>query len=118
MLYYQDWTDYSDFDEIAGGFVNDNSSEAWICFPSRFSWRVFFCLRFFLEIHYDQGRKGPERLKMHEVRVYDNSGKLKKVISVKELNKRAELQVQSPALFKKSRPTAKTETLVKKVAKS
>ena len=55
---------------------------------------------------------------MHEVRVYDNSGKLKKVISVKELNKRAELQVQSPALFKKSRPTAKTETLVKKVAKS
>ena len=55
---------------------------------------------------------------MHEVRVYDNSGKLKKVISVKELNKRAELQVQSPALFKKSRPIAKTETLVKKAAKS
>ena len=61
---------------------------------------------------------GPERAGMHEVRVYDNSGKLKKVISVKELNKRAELQVQSPALFKKSRPTVKTEAAVKKTAKS
>ena len=60
---------------------------------------------------------GPERADMHEVRVYDNSGKLKKVISVKELNKRAELQVQSPALFKKSRPAVKTEASVKKAGK-
>ena len=54
---------------------------------------------------------------MHEVRVYDNSGKLKKVISVKELNKRSELQVQSPALFKKNRPVVKEQVAVRKAAK-
>ena len=42
---------------------------------------------------------------MHEVRVYDNSGKLKKVISAKALAKRADLQIQSPALFRKNRKT-------------
>jgi hypothetical protein len=55
---------------------------------------------------------------MHEVRVYDDSGKLKKVISVKELKKRADLQVESPMLFKKNRPAAKTEGPVNKTAKS
>ena len=64
------------------------------------------------------GSERPGKVNMHEVRVYDNSGKLKKVISVKELNKRAELQVQSPALFKKSRPAAKTDVTSSKAAKS
>ena len=55
---------------------------------------------------------------MHEVRVYDDSGKLKKVISVNELKKRSDLQVESPMLFKKNRPAAKTEVPLKKTAKS
>jgi len=55
---------------------------------------------------------------MHEVRVYDDSGKLKKVISVKELKKRADLQVESPMLFKKNRPAEKAGAPVKKAAKS
>ena len=45
---------------------------------------------------------------MHEVRVYDDSGKLKKIISVKELRKRAELLVESPMMFKKNNPGEKT----------
>ena len=55
---------------------------------------------------------------MHEVRVYDDSGKLKKVISVNELKKRSDLQVESPMMFKKNRPAAKTETSDNKTAKS
>lgn len=44
---------------------------------------------------------------MHEVRVYDNLGNLKKVISVKTLKKRAEQQIQTPSLFRKDRKNAK-----------
>ena len=40
---------------------------------------------------------------MHEVKVYDNSGNLKKVISVKALNIRSQKQLDSPALFKKDK---------------
>lgn len=40
---------------------------------------------------------------MHEVRIYDGSGNLKKVVSVKNLNKRSDLQINSPSLFKKNR---------------
>jgi len=52
---------------------------------------------------------------MHEVRVYDKAGKLKKVISEKTLTKRSDLQIQSPSLFrkqgrKKKEPTPLTET--------
>jgi len=65
-----------------------------------------------------QSHEGSERAKMHEVRVYDDSGKLKKVISVNELKKRADRQVESPMLFKKNRPAAKTEAPVNKAAKS
>lgn len=55
---------------------------------------------------------------MHEVRVYDDSGKLKKIISVKELKKRADLQVESPMMFKKNRPAAKPEVPDSKAAES
>jgi hypothetical protein len=65
-----------------------------------------------------QSHDGSERAKMHEVRVYDDSGKLKKVISVKELKERTDLQVESPMMFKKNRPATKTEAPVKIVAKS
>ena len=54
---------------------------------------------------------------MHEVRVYDDSGKLKKIISVKDLKKRAELLVESPMMFKKNRPTGKTEVSTRKTQK-
>ncbi len=49
---------------------------------------------------------------MHEVRVYDGLGNLKKVISVKKLNIRSKKQLESPYLFRKDkrsrRPTGKT----------
>lgn len=36
---------------------------------------------------------------MHEVKVYDSSGKLKKVISTKSLNIRSNKQLEDPSLF-------------------
>jgi len=40
---------------------------------------------------------------MNEVKVFDRSGKLKEVISVKELNVRSENQLESPNLFLKNK---------------
>ena len=48
---------------------------------------------------------------MHEVKVYDSSGKLKKVISVKALTKRSDQQINSPSLYikkgRKAKPSVK-----------
>jgi hypothetical protein len=56
---------------------------------------------------------------MHEVRVYDSSGKLKKIISVKALTKRSDLQIQSPSLYvKKGRKAKPMITVEKKDIKS
>ena len=38
---------------------------------------------------------------MHEVKVFDASGNLKKVISVKTLNKRTDNQINSPSFYNK-----------------
>jgi len=38
---------------------------------------------------------------MHEVKVFDSSGNLKKVISVKTLNKRTDKQINSPSFYNK-----------------
>ena len=38
---------------------------------------------------------------MHEVKVFDSSGKLKKVISVKSLQKRSLEIIEKPSLFRK-----------------
>jgi len=46
---------------------------------------------------------------MHEVKVYDNSGNLKKVISVKKLNLRSRKQLEFPALFRKNKRTARPQ---------
>ncbi|MBC8288165.1 MAG: hypothetical protein H8E42_11890 [Nitrospinae bacterium] len=40
---------------------------------------------------------------MHEVKVYDNSGNLKKVISVKALNIRSKKQLETPSMFKRNK---------------
>lgn len=49
---------------------------------------------------------------MHEVKVYDNSGKLKKVISIKALNIRSTKQLETPSMFRKNKkgrmPSPKT----------
>jgi len=52
---------------------------------------------------------------MHEIRVYDGSGTLKKIISTEELNARSIQQLESPHLFTKNkrragRPPAKPST--------
>jgi hypothetical protein len=44
-----------------------------------------------------------KKLQMHEVKIYDSAGKLKRVISVKTLNKRSEKQFENPSLFKKKK---------------
>lgn len=44
---------------------------------------------------------------MHEVKVYDSSGNLKKVISVKTLTKRSDQQIASPSLYNKKGRKAK-----------
>ncbi len=62
---------------------------------------AFFC----------QFRQGINRLKrgqfMHEVKVYDGSGNLKEVISVKKLNIRSKQQLESPSLFMKNKKTGR-----------
>jgi hypothetical protein len=40
---------------------------------------------------------------MHEVKVYDSSGKLKKVISTRSLNNRSNKQLETPSLFLKNK---------------
>ena len=44
---------------------------------------------------------------MHEVKVYDSSGNLKKVISVKSLNIRSKKQMEVPSLFRKNKRTGR-----------
>lgn len=45
---------------------------------------------------------------MHEVKVFDSSGKLKKVISIKSLNHRSNKQLEDPAFFLKNKRGRKT----------
>ena len=40
---------------------------------------------------------------MHEVKVYDRSGKLKKVISINALNRRENQQIEDPSIFSKKK---------------
>jgi hypothetical protein len=40
---------------------------------------------------------------MYEVKVYDNSGKLKKVISINALNIRSKQQLETPAMFMRNK---------------
>ena len=49
---------------------------------------------------------------MHEVKVYDSSGKLKKIISVKALTKRSDQQINSPSLYIKKGRKAKPSVQV------
>ena len=51
---------------------------------------------------------------MHEVKVYDSSGKLKKIISVKALNVRSKKQMENPSIFKRNK---KTRRVTEKPAK-
>ena len=52
---------------------------------------------------------------MHQVKVYDDLGNLKKVISVKALKKRSDMLIESPSLFIKtqgnSKPRAKSSKI-------
>ena len=52
---------------------------------------------------------------MHEVRVFDGSGNLKKVISVKTLNKRTDKQISTPSFYNKK--GRKVKPLVQEVPK-
>ncbi len=40
---------------------------------------------------------------MHEVKVYDSSGKLKEVISINALNAREKQQIDNPSIFSKKK---------------
>jgi len=40
---------------------------------------------------------------MHEVKVYDRSGKLKEVISINALNRRENQQIKNPSIFSKKK---------------
>lgn len=64
-------------------------------------WRGFLCR---LRQSMDMLKRGDG---MHEVKVYDVSGKLKRVISTQELNIRSQEQMDSPFLFRKNKSTRK-----------
>lgn len=51
---------------------------------------------------------------MHEVKVYDRAGKLKKVISVNTLIKREDQKAESPELFRKNKRNFKPGPTVPK----
>ena len=44
---------------------------------------------------------------MNEVKVYDSSGNLQKVISVNQLNIREKLQMETPSIFKRNKRTGR-----------
>jgi hypothetical protein len=44
---------------------------------------------------------------MHEVKVFDGDGNLKKVISVQKLNIRSKMQMEVPSLFRKNKRTGR-----------
>ena len=54
---------------------------------------------------------------MHEVRVYDSSGALKKVISEKTLKARADRQILFPGGYAKGRKKAKPQLIPAKKSK-
>ena len=51
---------------------------------------------------------------MHEVKVYDSAGKLKKVISVNSLNKREDRKAEFPDSFRKNKRNSRLRTAVPK----
>ena len=59
---------------------------------------------------------------MHEVKVYDSSGKLKKVISTQTLNIRSKKQLETPSMFLRNKrgrkPWAKSPKTQAKVESS
>ena len=44
---------------------------------------------------------------MNEVKVYDSSGKLKKVISANQLNIREKMMYETPSIFKRDKRTGR-----------
>lgn len=53
---------------------------------------------------------------MNEVKVYDGAGKLKKVITVKSLNKREDEKAESPDLFRKNKRSFKSGSSTSKTS--
>ena len=51
---------------------------------------------------------------MHKVKVYDDTGKLKKVISVQALKKRSDKLIETPSLYRKTRENSETQLLQNK----
>ncbi len=54
---------------------------------------------------------------MYEVKVYNSTGDLKKVISVKALNRRSDKLINSPSLYKNKRKKSKPVAIASKTRK-
>jgi len=52
---------------------------------------------------------------MHEVKVYDSAGNLKKVISVKKLNERSDRLFNTPSLYQKGLKKVKSPAKASKI---
>lgn len=50
---------------------------------------------------------------MHKVKIYDDTGKLKKIISVQALIKRSDKIIESPSLYRKTHVNSKSSVVVK-----
>ncbi|MCF8721806.1 hypothetical protein [Nitrospina gracilis] len=55
---------------------------------------------------------------MHEVKVFDSSGNLKKVISVNSLRKRSAQLIEKPSMFRKNNKPAKAQKAPAKSARA
>ena len=51
---------------------------------------------------------------MHKVKVYDDTGKLKEVISVQALKKRSDKLIETPSLYRKTRESSGSQLLQNK----
>ena len=49
---------------------------------------------------------------MNEVKVYDSSGNLKKVISINQLNIREKLQMETPSIFRRNKRTGRPSEIL------
>ena len=64
-------------------------------------------LRFFIQITLSKPLLKDTPV-MHKVKIFDDSGNLKKVISVETLKKRSDKLIESPSLYRKTHEGSKT----------
>ena len=88
-----------------------NKENFWICAVARIT------LPEAMEYREICSNNGNTRSVMYEVKVYNSTGDLKKVISVKALNRRSDKLINSPSLYTNKRKKSKPVVITSKTRK-